>query len=261
MLHLLYHRRSNVTGRKFARLLGIGAYRADSSRRLPPGNSVCLLRWGSAQGSTNSLIQQAAAIATAGNKLAALRAMQTGGVRVPEFALEPNPDWGRYLSRRSHGFGGTDIVVLPTGMGDTHADGDFYTKFIPNEREYRIHVAFGEVIRVQRKYLDYPEQHDNSYIKNYAQGYRFRTPTRRLNSDRIDAAIHAVGAIGLDFGAVDLVIGSEDNEAYVLEVNTAPKLAPLTARQYAEAIRARAGELGHVLEINEGVLSEFCTAE
>ena len=92
------------------------------------------------------------------------------------------------------------------------------------------------VIGVQGKYLDHPEQNTNPYIKNYAQGFRFRTPDKRLNSDRTEAAINAVSALGLLFGAVDLLIG-EDRRAYVLEVNTAPKLAPLTCSQYAAAIR------------------------
>lgn len=108
---------------------------------------------------------------------------------------------------------------------------EFYTEYIPNTREYRVHVFRDEVIRVQGKYLDYPEQHKNSYIKNYAQGFRFRAPDRELISSRKEAAIAAVRALGLDFGAVDLLIG-EDRKEYVLEVNTAPSCSPLTQAAY-----------------------------
>lgn len=108
---------------------------------------------------------------------------------------------------------------------------DFYTAYVPNRREYRIHVFQGEVIRVQGKYLDYPEQHTNEYIKNYGQGFRFRAPDRELNADRLEAARRAVDALGLDFGAVDLLVGV-DRLCYVLEVNTAPACSPLTAQAY-----------------------------
>jgi glutathione synthase/RimK-type ligase-like ATP-grasp enzyme len=113
---------------------------------------------------------------------------------------------------------------------------EFYTRFISNEREYRLHIFNGELIRLQRKYLDYPDQQRSPYIKNYANGYRFRTPQRMLHGERIEQATNAVRALGLVWGAVDMVIG-EDNLAYVLEVNTAPKLAPLTMQQYAQAIQ------------------------
>lgn len=109
------------------------------------------------------------------------------------------------------------------------------------------------MIRVQGKYLDYPEQHTNPYIKNYAQGFRFRTPDRKLNASRITAATNAVAALGLLFGAVDLLIGEDGNE-YVLEVNTAPKLAPLTCSQYVGAIREYFG-------IGEGVVGATAQSE
>lgn len=124
---------------------------------------------------------------------------------------------------------GCDIRIFQPG--DTPAGCDFYTEYIPNTREYRIHVFQGEVIRIQGKYLDFPDQHTNPYVKNHGQGYRFRAPDRQLNSDRLEAATAAVDALGLDFGAVDLLIG-EDRLCYVLEVNSAPACSPLTAQAY-----------------------------
>ena len=133
---------------------------------------------------------------------------------------------------------GRDIAVFTAS--DTPAGCDFYTVYIPNTREYRIHVFQGEIIRVQGKYLDHPDQHTNPYIKNHGQGFRFRTPDRELNTDRREAAINAVEALGLDFGAVDLLVG-EDRLCYVLEVNTAPACSPLTARAYVEKFAAWLG--------------------
>lgn len=96
------------------------------------------------------------------------------------------------------------------------------------------------MIRVQGKYLDYPDQHTNPYIQNYSQGFRFRSPRYNPNQERLDAAVKAVEALGLDFGAVDLLIG-EDRQTYVLEVNTAPSCSPLTARAYVDKFAALLG--------------------
>lgn len=124
---------------------------------------------------------------------------------------------------------GRDIRVF--AEGETPYGCDFYTAYIPNTREYRVHVFQGEVIRVQGKYLDFPEDHQNPYIKNHGQGFRFRTPDKTLLPERLEAAVKAVEALGLDFGAVDLLKGA-DGQTYVLEVNTAPACSPLTARAY-----------------------------
>lgn len=114
---------------------------------------------------------------------------------------------------------------------------DFFTKFIPNEREYRIHVVRGQVIRVQRKYLDFPDDQTVPEIKNFGQGYRFRTPRLELNRSRTQAAVNAVAALGLDFGGVDMIVDRGGQE-YVLEVNTAPKCSPLTVEKYVAAFRS-----------------------
>ncbi|MNY63636.1 hypothetical protein D3C86_2006230 [compost metagenome] len=47
----------------------------------------------------------------------------------------------------------------------------------------------------------------------------------------------AVNAIGLTFGAVDVIWNEYRHQAYVLEVNTAPGLTGTTLEKYAEAFR------------------------
>jgi len=49
------------------------------------------------------------------------------------------------------------------------------------------------------------------------------------------AAVSAVEALGLTFGAVDLIVG-DDGHTYILEVNTAPACSPRTAREYVNAV-------------------------
>jgi D-alanine-D-alanine ligase-like ATP-grasp enzyme len=52
--------------------------------------------------------------------------------------------------------------------------------------------------------------------------------------------VNAVVALGLDFGAVDLLIG-DDGQTYVLEVNTAPACSPMTAACYIGAFQRLLG--------------------
>jgi hypothetical protein len=232
---ILYHPRSGPTGRQLRDALGI-----PGGTRIR-GNPDRIIRWGSQRFPEAGGENTPSSLALASDKLRTLRALQESGILVPEFRTDPpQPDpASTWLGRRRKGYGGLDIDVVAANTFATNSR-DFWTRYVPNTREYRIHVFEERVIRVQGKYLDHPEQHTNPYIKNYAQGFRFRTPDKRLNSDRTEAAINAVSALGLLFGAVDLLIG-EDRRAYVLEVNTAPKLAPLTCSQYAAAIRGYLG--------------------
>jgi glutathione synthase/RimK-type ligase-like ATP-grasp enzyme len=234
---ILYHPKSGPTGRQLRDALGI-----PGGTRIR-GNPERIIRWGSQRFPEAGGENTPSSLALASDKLRALRTLREAGILVPDFwtntSLQERPGSGVVLGRARKGYGGTDIVAY--GPEQVYpAAHEWYSAYVPNTREYRIHVFEERVIRVQGKYLDHPEQHTNPYVKNYAQGFRFRTPDKRLNSDRTEAAINAVSALGLLFGAVDLLIG-EDRRAYVLEVNTAPKLAPLTCSQYASAIRGYLG--------------------
>ena len=46
----------------------------------------------------------------------------------------------------------------------------------------------------------------------------------------------AIKALGLDFGAVDIIYNEAEDQHYVLEVNTAPGLEGTTLQKYTEAI-------------------------
>ncbi|HEY6019749.1 MAG TPA: ATP-grasp domain-containing protein, partial [Candidatus Paceibacterota bacterium] len=174
---------------------------------------------------------------SASDKLAAFRLMEAAGVRVPRYTTDSavaNSWDNTVFGRTRSGSKGRGIVVYEPGQARVgHA---LYSAFVENTREYRVHVCNGKVIRVQRKYLECPPDTDDPiYIQNYDNGFRFKQPRRKLRESREQMAVAAVAALGLDFGAVDLVIGNDDLE-YVLEVNTAPACSPLTATQYVNAL-------------------------
>jgi glutathione synthase/RimK-type ligase-like ATP-grasp enzyme len=238
-MFVLYHTRSRPTGRVIARMLDVPSGR-ENRRGVSP-----MIRWGSAiEHRADTFLNQREAILRASNKLITLRKLQEAGVPVPPWSSSPTGmEQGVWFGRSFHGSQGRDIVVYQDGV-PRDVRHDFYTHYIPNTREYRVHVFRDKVIRVQGKYRDFPEQNTNVYVKNHEQGFRFRAPRMNLRSDRIEAALKAVAALGLDFGAVDLLIG-EDRRTYVLEVNSAPRCSPRTASAYvAEFVRVIQAELG-----------------
>jgi glutathione synthase/RimK-type ligase-like ATP-grasp enzyme len=112
-----------------------------------------------------------------------------------------------------------------------------YTKKIENTGEYRVHVFKGEVIDYRKK-----SRHDGDEatdeqgaIRNLANGWIYRSGNlNRL--ERVESlAISAVEALGLDFGAVD-IIKDENGDVMVLEVNTAVGLEEQTLQNYVNAI-------------------------
>jgi glutathione synthase/RimK-type ligase-like ATP-grasp enzyme len=160
--------------------------------------------------------------------------MHEAGIRVPEFGVTPMLGTeGKVLGRTRRGFAGRGITVYdhPNLAAAGH---ELYTAYIPNRREYRLHVVGDRVIRVQRKYLERGDA--ESLIRNHANGYVFKAPAKDLNQSRKDTAVAAVRALGLDFGAVDLVVDNDGLE-WVLEVNTAPSCSPKTLAAYTDALR------------------------
>lgn len=243
--YLIYTKGTRPTGKQMADLLEV-----ERGIKTPYPNPPVdvLIRWGSRRHISGAgiVINSSRAIGNASNKVIALSTIRDEGIETVTWSK----DWakiakpGRIIFGRSAtGMQGRDIVIYDPG--DMYAgqypksppascSHDFYSVYFADAREYRIHVVDGQVIRAQAKYLDFPEKEGDGFIKNYAHGYRFRAPKRNLRTPRREAAIGAVKALGLDFGAVDILVTGRGQ--YVLEVNTAPACSPLTARCYAAAI-------------------------
>lgn len=181
------------------------------------------------------------AVALAVNKLDSYRALQKAGVLIPEFTtdMEEAKLWatkGVVLCRKLlEGTGGAGIVVAEKPVDIVPAK--VYTRYVRKKREYRVHVFQGRVIGYKRKIKHRDIAVDDTYIRSHANGYRYIVDPANPPTERIMASsVAAVGALGLDFGGVDIAWVEKGDKPYVLEVNCAPGMTEMTATWYAEAI-------------------------
>lgn len=157
---------------------------------------------------------------------------------------------GQSFVARTHdrGSSGSGIVmVTPDNIRDGIPRAAAYTQAIDKRREYRVHIGFSsdgaaKIIDVTRK-IRRPDvddtnrpfiwNHDNDFIF-VRNGVNAQTVPPRV----ITKARAAVRALGLQFGAVDVIVprGGKitDAPAYVLEVNTSPGMEGTTLDRYAE---------------------------
>lgn len=128
-----------------------------------------------------------------------------------------------------------DAVELPAAP--------LYTLGMENRGEYRVHVFKGKVILYQKKSRRVDEETgevitaegEDADVRNLASNWIYRTGNLKRLERVEQLAIEAVEALGLDFGAVDILM-TGDGSVYVLEVNTAPGLGNQdTLMAYVEA--------------------------
>ncbi len=233
-MHFLYHRKSQPTGQIIAETLGF-----QHGINIPGFVEDNLIRWGSRRSPEYDdqyeiVLNPAEAIERASDKFNSLFEMMDAGINTPapfESFEECLEEYGYpIIGRKFRHARGTDIKLILQRRDVRRGQSDYFIPYIPTNREYRLHVVRDKVIRIQGKYLDFPEL-AVSHIRNFENGYRFRTPNVTLRPDRLQAAVTAVSSLGLDFGAVDLIIG-DDGSYYILEVNTAPSCSRATAKAY-----------------------------
>lgn len=161
-------------------------------------------------------------------------------------------DGQRVLGRADGGFGGRGIVVYEGGR-ELVEEHDFYSRYFAKTHEYRVHVFAGQVIdlvqKKKRAGVGEGRTLTERVVRSWDNGWIFAHNDLHLPGDsrvRIGrAAVDAVRAVGLDFGAVDVLAdfgprdGGRLRELAVCEVNSAPGLEnTATIKAYATAIEA-----------------------
>lgn len=210
-------------------------------------------------------------VRAASNKKKARQIFVEEGVPTPELYLTPEevpkeslPVVGR--TSYHHKGQGFWFCKTPRGVRQAAREGaTHFMAFIPNTREYRVHTF------IKRKYLELPseEREHEHYVsikisektwqgeeqpskdepqKNHEFGWTFLGPKNR-REEELDVVRHvakqAIAALGMDFGAVDIMYQIRAKQPYVLEVNSTPSLSDenaTTCEVYAGRILKTASE-------------------
>lgn len=160
------------------------------------------------------------------NKRLALIKMRQSGLPVPPFK---NSYSGiKLIGRLDNHMHGSNTFIINSEQQFTDArKATHFMEYIDVEREFRIHVVDGKVIKISEKIP----------VGNHANGAKFLNTKFELKPTLRKLAVEAVECLGFDFGAVDIIY-SQLSGFYVLEVNTAPCLVSQTGHTLSVYVNA-----------------------
>lgn len=132
------------------------------------------------------------------------------------------------------------IVVRP---GEVLPRVPLYTKYFRGYDEYRIHVWRGIPFDAQQKRRRREVGDATNEVRNTDNGWVFCREEVSPPAAAYEAAIAAVEALGLDFGAIDIKCNRHHGSVVVLECNTAPGLEGTTLARYRSAVAGHASDV------------------
>ena len=203
--------------------------RAASSR---PRALSLLVNWGCSQGVREPALNPYKAVAQAIDKAVAFYVFAKHGVNAPlsstAVTSETNNSENIWLKRiLTQGYGGRGIEVVRPGE-EWGSPAPLYVQYVPKRVEFRVHVfAVNDdplcLVRQKLAVSGFGRDRDQKLIRNTSNGWVLGLVRDSQAAVRAEEeAVKAVYALGLDFAAVDVIIGRDDGLPYVLEVNTAP---------------------------------------
>lgn len=259
---ILYCDRPSDTARELSRRLNARRLFGDVRKRLRQTAGAILLNYGTSRmpswdvGAKAIVLNKPEAIQNAISKVKSHDLLSKAGIptlaqtTLPDVAAGWLQDGCSVLARRDGLSGGKGIVFLPKGS-QSCPPADFYTKYFPKTHEFRAHVVSGRLIDLTLKKLqngkskgetaDAVARIVRSLENGWIHAHEFKlSDVERAAIEKI--AVGAVEALGLDFGAVDILgkwntkTPNKPPELAVCEVNTAPGLGnEVTLKAYVEA--------------------------
>lgn len=203
-------------------------------RSAMPAATNLLIRWGStALGPKAELtLNSAQAINKAADKMLCREILKMEGIEVPEPGHDKLPCIGRTMKHRA----GNGLWYCETKEEVRKAleeGAKYFSQFYPKTTEYRVHIGGGKVVL-------YSQKEGNTEGKINWNHKEEEITFRHLKREEWRPEIYrlakrAIKAIGLDFGAVDILADPTDDTlpiAVVCEINTAPALSPLGVKKY-----------------------------
>lgn len=247
---VLPYRQGSRSARALADALGGRVLRLAGSTFRPRPNDV-IINWGNTTAAPQNTIghwggtkNNASLIQRASNKLDFFRLMarEAPGL-TPDFweTRDAIPDDAFPIVCRTvlAGHSGEGIVIA-NNRGEL-VPARLYVKYQKKQDEYRIHVGRRNdqfvVISQQRKARRADAENPNWQVRNHQNGFVYVREGVNPPGALVQAAKRALAATGLDFGAVDVIWNERNEQAYVLEINTAPGLEGQTVIDYTNFFR------------------------
>lgn len=209
------------------------------------GNSQVPGNWRQFHGFADIFINNPVNVAISANKLRTFQKFTEDPLMLglfPDFttSLEEAKSWVNQgilvVCRTKLSSHSGDGIIVAAREEDLPATCPLFVKYIKKVQEFRVHVAFGNVIDVQekRKRTDYRGE-INYAVRNHHTGWVYCREEIIEPASLRESATKAVRSIGLDFGAVDIIYNRHKNTCFVLEVNTAPGLEGTSVSIYVDA--------------------------
>lgn len=255
----IYSSRPSDGAKELANALECRRIRPQGSSYQPRPNHT-IINWGSIQPTVNfhpaRTLNDPSVVARTSNKLAFFQHLTSTNseARVVEWTVDQGVarswvDNGGIAVARTvlSGHSGNGIVVIENAVDFVPAP--LYTKYVRKEAEYRVHCTNDDVpsesyfnttswvFDVQRKIKDPAFTGEPNWrVRNHQNGFIYVRDNIQVPEDVKRQAVQAFEASGLDFGAVDVIWNQHRQEAFVLEINTAPGLTGRTVQSYKEAL-------------------------
>jgi hypothetical protein len=139
------------------------------------------------------------------------------------------------------GHSGDGIRLVKEG-DEVSPNAGLYVQYIPKAEEYRVHFfkTTGQFWVQQKRLKATAIESDTRYtIRNHHNGWVYCTEDLNVPEDVLEQARRFVAHPynKLDFGAIDIIYNRRQNQAYVLEVNSAPGVEGRTVSWYAQQIK------------------------
>ena len=215
-------------------------FRVHPDRRFRSRSNDIIINWGNStvpNWDYSSILNSPESVAIATNKLSTLRALEAAHVSHVPFTTDISDTlgWDRVVCRHKLSGHSGDGIEIVDGAAQVRAP--LYTQFIPKSVEFRVHVFNGLVIdytkKIKRVDGEVKSRVKDDLIRSNTLGWEYIRDVEPRESVK-QLAIQAIHALGLDFGAVDIIRSNRVN--YVLEINTACGLSGVGLKAYADAI-------------------------
>lgn len=222
-------------------------------------NRHTVINWGGSHEShgvpNRMFINFPTCVANAANKLHFFQAMfayndehDDRTVPIPLFTTDKQvaQRWlneGKKVCARATLTGNSGAGLTIHRRGDELPNVPMYVMYVPKTAEYRVHIfqsldGAEYFTRVVKKKLKHDAPADrNKLIRNHENGYVFSLDTGPVPLCVNVAAMNALKASGLHFGAVDIGYNEKTGTCIVYEINTAPGIEGSTVDWYAEQFR------------------------